>query len=176
MADPVAQHIPVRVGGILYVRRACVGKEFFYTPAVNVEERPDDVVPAVTHAAQAVKRAAAEDVHEDGLGVVPGIMRDGDHVEFALGSDRVQEPVTVLPRTLLQAFAFCRGEDAHGRGTGSKYTRARLPVRLVWHEAFETKGEAMRREAAVKRLTRKEKEALIARFRENAEKQEGEST
>ena len=65
---------------------------------------------------------------------------------------------------------------AHRRGTGSKYTRARLPVRLVWHEAFETKGEAMRREAAVKRLTRKEKEALIARFRENAEKQEGEST
>ena len=65
---------------------------------------------------------------------------------------------------------------AHKRGAGAKYTRARLPVRLVWHEAFETKSEAMRREAAVKRLTRKEKEALITRFRENAEKQEGEST
>ena len=53
---------------------------------------------------------------------------------------------------------------AHERGAGSKYTRARLPVRLVWHEAFETKSEAMRREAAVKRLSRREKEALIARF------------
>ena len=51
---------------------------------------------------------------------------------------------------------------AHKRGAGAKYTRSRLPVRLVWHEAFETKSEAMRREAAVKRLSRREKEALIA--------------
>ena len=51
---------------------------------------------------------------------------------------------------------------AHEHGAGAKYTRSRLPVRLVWHEAFETKSEAMRREAAVKRLSRREKEALIA--------------
>ena len=53
---------------------------------------------------------------------------------------------------------------AHGRGAGSKYTRARLPVRLVWCEAFETKSEAMRREAAVKKMTRAQKEALIASY------------
>ncbi len=53
---------------------------------------------------------------------------------------------------------------AHMNGTASKYTRARLPVRLVYYERFETRHEAMRREAAVKRLTRKEKEQLIASF------------
>ncbi len=51
---------------------------------------------------------------------------------------------------------------AHNAGTASRYTRSRLPVRLVYCEAFETRGEAMRREAAVKRMTREEKLALIA--------------
>ena len=51
---------------------------------------------------------------------------------------------------------------AHSRGTASRYTRSRRPVRLVYLEAFETRGEAMRREAEVKRLTREEKLALIS--------------
>ena len=38
---------------------------------------------------------------------------------------------------------------------------ARRPVVLVYYEAFETKREAMSREAAIKRMTRKEKEALV---------------
>ena len=52
--------------------------------------------------------------------------------------------------------------EAHSRGTGSRYTRSRLPVRLVYHECFETRSEAMRREAAIKRLSREEKRALIS--------------
>lgn len=51
---------------------------------------------------------------------------------------------------------------AHNAGTGAKYTKARRPVALVYHEAFATKQEAMRREAEIKRLTRQEKLALIA--------------
>lgn len=51
---------------------------------------------------------------------------------------------------------------AHNRGCGAKYTRGRTPVELVYHEVFETKEEAMRREAAIKKLTREEKERLIA--------------
>ncbi|MCI8453257.1 MAG: GIY-YIG nuclease family protein [Lachnospiraceae bacterium] len=50
---------------------------------------------------------------------------------------------------------------AHNAGCGAKYTRSRRPVRLVYYEEFSTKSEAMRREAAIKRLKRKEKEALI---------------
>ena len=50
---------------------------------------------------------------------------------------------------------------AHSNGKGAKYTRARLPVELVYFEEFEDKIEAMRREYAIKKLTRKEKLLLI---------------
>lgn len=50
----------------------------------------------------------------------------------------------------------------HNSGKGAKYTRARLPVRLVYLERFSTKGEALSREAAVKRLSRARKLELVA--------------
>lgn len=50
---------------------------------------------------------------------------------------------------------------AHNAGRGAKYTRARLPVTLVYYEVFETKEEAMKREAAVKKMSRREKLELI---------------
>lgn len=54
--------------------------------------------------------------------------------------------------------------DAHNNGTGAKYTRGRGPVSLAYAELHETKTAAMQREAAIKKLTRKEKEALTASF------------
>ena len=50
---------------------------------------------------------------------------------------------------------------AHNDGKGAKYTKSRRPVRLVYMEVFETKEEAMRREAAIKRMSRRQKEQLI---------------
>ena len=50
---------------------------------------------------------------------------------------------------------------AHNEGKGSKYTRARRPVELVYYEAFATKQEAMRREAHIKQMRRADKEKLI---------------
>ncbi len=50
---------------------------------------------------------------------------------------------------------------AHQAGKGGKYTRARLPVELVYSERFDTKQEAMRREWEIKQLTREEKLKLI---------------
>lgn len=50
---------------------------------------------------------------------------------------------------------------SHNEGNGAKYTRARLPVRLVYYETFATKQEAMKREYAIKKLTRKDKLKLI---------------
>lgn len=50
---------------------------------------------------------------------------------------------------------------SHNAGAGGKYTRSRRPVELIWHEAFETKEQAMSREWHVKRLSRAEKLALI---------------
>ena len=51
---------------------------------------------------------------------------------------------------------------AHNSGRGAKYTKPRRPVRLVWSETFETKEEAMSREVKVKRLSRKQKDELVA--------------
>ena len=50
---------------------------------------------------------------------------------------------------------------AHSDGNGAKYTRARVPVELVYFEVFEDKIEAMKREYAIKQLKRKEKLELI---------------
>ena len=52
--------------------------------------------------------------------------------------------------------------QSHNSGTGAKYTRPRLPVTLVYYETFVTKQEGMRREYAIKQLTKKEKEKLVA--------------
>ena len=49
----------------------------------------------------------------------------------------------------------------HNSGKGSKYTKARLPVELVYYEEFSTKEEAMSREWHIKRLTHAQKEELI---------------
>ncbi len=51
---------------------------------------------------------------------------------------------------------------AHSEGKGAKYTKARLPVSLIYSEAFATKQEAMQREYAVKQLSRQQKLTLIS--------------
>lgn len=51
---------------------------------------------------------------------------------------------------------------AHQSGKGAKYTRSRLPVALAYREEVPDKSAALRREAAIKRLDRREKLALIA--------------
>ncbi len=50
----------------------------------------------------------------------------------------------------------------HNAGRGARYTRSRRPVHLVYLEICSDKRAAMRREYALKRLRREEKEALIA--------------
>ena len=51
--------------------------------------------------------------------------------------------------------------EMHNSGKGAIYTKARLPVELVYYEAFDTKDEAMSREWHIKRLSRSEKQKLI---------------
>ena len=50
---------------------------------------------------------------------------------------------------------------AHNAGQGAKYTRSRRPVTLRYYEEFEDKNEALRREYALKKMTRAQKCALI---------------
>ncbi len=53
---------------------------------------------------------------------------------------------------------------AHNGGRGAKYTKSRRPVELVYYEEFGTKEEAMRREYAIKHMSRQKKEILIQNF------------
>ncbi len=53
-------------------------------------------------------------------------------------------------------------EKMHNAGKGAKYTRSRLPIKIIYSESFETKEEAMHREWEIKHLTRAEKELLVA--------------
>ncbi|HZH40479.1 MAG TPA: GIY-YIG nuclease family protein [Gemmatimonadales bacterium] len=50
---------------------------------------------------------------------------------------------------------------SHRAGTGSAYVRTRLPVRLVYRESQPDRSAALRREAAIKKLGRRDKLALI---------------
>ena len=55
-----------------------------------------------------------------------------------------------------------RRMQAHNAGRGAKYTIGRRPVSLVYVERFRSLGKALRREHALKRATRRQKESLIA--------------
>lgn len=57
---------------------------------------------------------------------------------------------------------IARREAVHNSGRGAKYTRSRLPVKTVYHESFATRSEAMKRECAIKRLSREQKLKLIS--------------
>ena len=50
---------------------------------------------------------------------------------------------------------------SHQEGRGAKYTRARLPVELVYFESYEEARDARKREAQIKKLTRQRKLELI---------------
>ncbi len=54
----------------------------------------------------------------------------------------------------------------HNSGTikGAKYTRAKGPVKLVYHEAYEDMSTALKREAEVRRWKKAQKEALVVKI------------
>ena len=50
---------------------------------------------------------------------------------------------------------------AHNAGVASKYTRARRPVKLVYHESCDSRQQALIRECAIKLLSRNQKTELV---------------
>lgn len=54
-----------------------------------------------------------------------------------------------------------RRVQEHEEGKGAKYTRGRGPFQVVYIEKYETKEAAMKREYAIKQLSRREKVMLI---------------
>lgn len=52
--------------------------------------------------------------------------------------------------------------SVHNKGRGAKYTRMRLPVKLVYIEEQPDRVTAMKRERAIKKMTRERKQKLFA--------------
>lgn len=48
----------------------------------------------------------------------------------------------------------------HNSGIGGRYTRSRLPVKLIHIERYQTRKEAIKREMEIKKLSRREKRKL----------------
>ena len=57
---------------------------------------------------------------------------------------------------------IARRMQQHGASRGAKYFRGRKPRQLVYLENAHSRSTASKREAAIKKLTRLQKEALIA--------------
>jgi len=51
--------------------------------------------------------------------------------------------------------------DQHNSGKASRYTRSRLPVRVIYTEGCRNKSSALKKELRIKALTRPEKEEYI---------------
>lgn len=49
----------------------------------------------------------------------------------------------------------------HNKGVASKYTRVRLPVKVVYTEKCEDRSQASKRELAIKKLSKEEKLKLV---------------
>ncbi len=52
----------------------------------------------------------------------------------------------------------------HNSGKGAKYTRCRLPVKIVYSEEFEDKSSALKRECEIKKISRDKKLLLIEQY------------
>lgn len=62
-----------------------------------------------------------------------------------------------------------RREEEHNSGEkkAAKYTRCRLPAKIVYYEEFTSRKEACRREWEYKRLSHEQKEKMIKMFKMN---------
>lgn len=90
------------------------------------------------------------------------------------GSGKAEPPPAPAARWAVYLLRCCDGSlyagatsalprrvRQHQAGRGARYTRSRLPVELVWSARAKDRSAALRREAALKRLTRPEKLALV---------------
>ena len=54
--------------------------------------------------------------------------------------------------------------DQHKNNRGARYTMGKKEIKLLYTESYDNRSDAMRREIAIKKLKKKEKEALIATY------------
>ena len=56
--------------------------------------------------------------------------------------------------------------EEHKQGRGAKYTKGRGPLEIVYYEVFDNKVDAMKREYAIKKLSRKDKDILVENLKD----------
>ena len=59
--------------------------------------------------------------------------------------------------------------DAHAKGNGSKYVRARLPFKLIYIEVCHSRSKASKREIEIKKLDKKNKELIVKLYNRKKE-------
>lgn len=57
--------------------------------------------------------------------------------------------------------------ERHNEGYGAKYLKGKLPVKLVYAKEYHYYKNVLRRERDIKKMTRKQKEELIANYKDN---------
>lgn len=57
--------------------------------------------------------------------------------------------------------------ETHNSGKGAKYTRCRLPAELVYLELLPDKSQALKREYAIKKLIRPDKDKLVELYKKH---------
>lgn len=77
-------------------------------------------------------------------------------------NDKAQSVLKDSFRALSTQLLIERRVGVHNSGKGAKYTRARLPVSLVYIEQCESLSAALKRERQLKPWSRAKKEALVA--------------
>lgn len=88
--------------------------------------------------------------------------------DFSEPSDQIQPWFVYIVRcadnTLYTGMTndLLRRIDQHNAGNASRYTRVRRPVELVYQQQVESRSAALKREYAIKQLTRRQKENLIS--------------
>ncbi|AOY76151.1 GIY-YIG nuclease family protein [Clostridium formicaceticum] len=81
-------------------------------------------------------------------------------------------PYTYILQCVDETFYIGWTTDLHNRlkvhneGKGARYTRGRLPVKLVYWELHSNRSDAQKREVDLRRLKRREKEDLVKSFQQ----------
>ncbi len=57
----------------------------------------------------------------------------------------------------------------HNQGKGSKYTRSRIPVKIIYFESYPDRSSAQKAEAAFKKLNRVKKEDFISQWKKRVD-------
>jgi putative endonuclease len=68
-----------------------------------------------------------------------------------------------LDKTLYTGYCvdLKQREKKHNAGEGARYTRSRLPIKILYWESFRSKSKAMKREAEIKKWSKIKKEVLV---------------